>query len=309
MTSAPVHPGTQPKRRARRRCEWRNLLSAALFLAPALLIFVVFLFYPTFKTLWLSFYKTDVRGRPAVFAGLGNYIENFQSEAFLGSLWTTFLFAAMVVPATMIIALLLAMLANEKIRGTAAFRVIFAAPLAVSVAAAAVVWRLIFHPSQGVFNTLLSVSGIGPVGWLTDPSVALVSIAITTVWMSLGFNFIVLLGGLQAIPQELYESAAIDGAGRWRQFVHITVPMLSPVLFFVTIVLVIDSFQSFGQIDILTQGGPAGSTNVIVYEIYQNAFVRNQVGYASAQVIVLFLIVLVLSALQFRFGERKVHYQ
>jgi multiple sugar transport system permease protein/sn-glycerol 3-phosphate transport system permease protein len=144
---------------------------------------------------------------------------------------------------------------------------------------------------------------------VTDPKVALISVSLTTTWMHLGFNFIVLLGGLQSLPTELYESASLDGAGRWTQLRCITVPLLSPVLFFVSVVLVIDSFQSFGQVDILTQGGPAGSTNLIVYEIYQNAFVRHQVGYASAQTVILFLIVAALSIVQYRLGERRVHYQ
>jgi multiple sugar transport system permease protein/sn-glycerol 3-phosphate transport system permease protein len=215
----------------------------------------------------------------------------------------------MVVPLTIVIALCLAVLANEKLRAIPVFRTLYALPMAVSAAAAAVVWRLIFHPSQGILNAFLGVFGIDPIGWVTDPKVALISVSLTTTWMHLGFNFIVLLGGLQSLPTELYESASLDGAGRWTQLRCITVPLLSPVLFFVSVVLVIDSFQSFGQVDILTQGGPAGSTNLIVYEIYQNAFVRHQVGYASAQTVILFLIVAALSIVQYRLGERRVHYQ
>ncbi|UJP09592.1 sugar ABC transporter permease [Microbacterium sp. KUDC0406] len=297
------------RRRSRRRKEWKNLLSGLVYLAPALIVFGVFLFYPAVKTGWLSAFTTNVRGLPKAFVGFGNYIDNLTSEGFLSSLRVTLLFALMVVPVTMIVALCLAVLANEKLRGIGFFRTVYAIPLAVSSAAAAVVWRLIFHPSQGILNSLLGVFGVEPVGWLTDPNVALISVSLTTIWMHLGFNFIVLLGGLQSLPTELYESAAIDGAGRMRQLTSITLPLLSPVLFFVGIVLVIDSFQSFGQIDILTQGGPAGATNLIVYEIYQNAFVRNRVGYASAQTIVLFVIILVLTAVQYRFSERKVHYQ
>ena len=182
-------------------------------------------------------------------------------------------------------------------------------PLAISSAAAAVVWRLIFHPSQGILNTVLGAAGLPTFGWLTDPRIALISVALTTIWMHIGFTFIVLLGGLQALPTELYESAAIDGAGRRQQLRHVTLPLLSPVLFFVSVVLVINSLQSFGQIDILTGGGPAGATNLIVYEIYQNAFVQNQIGYASSQTIILFLVVMALTAVQYRVGSKKVHYQ
>ena len=302
-------PESPERRRLRRRRERRNLLSGLAYLSPVMVIFAVFLFYPAIKAGWLSFFNTNVRGLPTVFAGLGNYISTLTSDGFRQSLTVTVLFAVMVVPVTMAIALCLAVLANEKLRAMAFFRTVYALPLAISAAAAAVVWRLIFHPSQGILNAFLGIFGISPVGWVTDPNVALISVSLTTIWMHLGFNFIVLLGGLQSLPTELYESASLDGAGRWRQLRNITVPLLSPVLFFVSIVLVIDSFQSFGQIDILTQGGPAGATNLIVYEIYQNAFVHRQVGYASAQTVILFLIVAVLSAVQFRFGERKVHYQ
>lgn len=311
-TQSPPHsppPVSHARRRARRRREVRTLLSGLVYLAPALVIFAVFLFYPAIKTGWLSAFATNVRGLPTVFVGLGNYVDNLTSEAFRASLWNTLKFALMVVPTTMVLALLLAILANEKIRGSSFFRTVYALPLAVSAAAAAVVWRLIFHPSQGILNSMLGVLGVQPIGWLTDSSYALLSVALTTIWMHLGFNFIVLLGGMQSLPTELYESASIDGAGRMRQLRNITLPLLSPVLFFVSIVLVIDSFQSFGQIDILTEGGPANATNLIVYEIYQNAFVHNRVGYASAQTVVLFLIVVVLSVVQYRFGERKVHYQ
>lgn len=304
-----TRPSVTRRPSARQRRALRDLLSGLGYLSPALVIFAVFLFYPAIKTGWLSAFATNVRGLPTVFVGLGNYVDNLASDTFRASLWNTLKFAVMVVPTTMVLALFLAILASEKIRGAAFFRTVYAMPLAVSAAAAAVVWRLIFHPSQGILNAILSVFNVQPIGWLVDSKYALFAVAVTTVWMHLGFNFIVLLGGLQSVPQELYESAAIDGAGRIRQLRNITLPLLSPVLFFVSIVLVIDSFQSFGQIDILTEGGPADATNLIVYEIYENAFVHNRVGYAGAQTVVLFLIVLVLSIVQYRFGERRVHYQ
>lgn len=145
--------------------------------------------------------------------------------------------------------------------------------------------------------------------WLTDSRWALFSVALTTVWMHIGINFIILLGGLQNVSRELYESADIDGAGYWAKLFRITIPMLSPVLFFVTIIGVIGAFQTFGQIDILTGGGPAGATNIIVYSIYQEAFSYGNFGYASAQAIILFIIILIVTIINFRVGEKKVHYQ
>src|SRR5699024_1008438 len=163
-----------------------------------------------------------------------------------------------VVPATMVVALALAILANEKIRGIGFFRTVYAMPLAISSAAAAVVWRLIFHPSQGILNTILGAIGLPTFGWLTDPRIALVSVAVGPSGMHRGFSFRVPLGCLLAHPPELYESDAIDGAGRGHHLRHVTLPLVSPVLFFGRVVLVMNSLQSFGQVDILTGGGPAG---------------------------------------------------
>lgn len=300
---------TAERTRKRGHRAWLEAASGIGYLSPALLILGVFLFYPLVKTGYLSAFITNVRGDAVKLAGLGNYWNVFTSSTFLPSMRVTFLFTLMTVPCTIIIALLLAVMTNRQLRGITLFRTTYASTMAVSAAAAAVMFRALFHPSSGAFNKILGLLGMPDIGWLTDPRVALFSVALTTVWMSLGFNFLVLLGGLQSIPDELYEAAMIDGAGSWRRLVNVTIPLLSPVLMFVGIVLVIDSFQSFGQIDILTQGGPAGATNLIVYEIYQNAFPRNQVGFASAQAVVLFVIVLVLTALQFKFSEKKVHYQ
>src|SRR5699024_3261937 len=156
-----------------------------------------------------------------------------------------------------LISLFLAVLVNDKLKGSNLYKIIFSYTLGISVAASAVIFRFFYHPEIGLFNDVLSFFNLGKVGWLIDSNWALFSIAIPTIWINIGFNFIVLTGGLQNIPKELYESAQIDGAGWWRQFTNITIPQLSPVLFFVTIILVINSFQSFAQIDLMTGGGPS----------------------------------------------------
>lgn len=156
---------------------------------------------------------------------------------------------------------------------------------------------------------MLEIFGIDAIGWLTDPKWALLAVSATTIWMNLGFTFLILLGGLQSIDSYLYESADIDGASYFYKLRRITIPMLSPTLFFVITVTIINAFQTFGQIDILTQGGPQNTTNLIVYSIYREAFANYQFGTASAQSIVLFIIILVMTVLQFKLGERKVHYQ
>jgi sn-glycerol 3-phosphate transport system permease protein len=296
-------------RKRKRKKEWALFSEGLLYLLPALLILGVFLFYPMFKTLYYSFFLTSPRGLTVAFIGFENYIELFKSEIFLKSMKATLLFVLYTVPVGILLALFLAVIANEKIKGIEFFRVIFSSTLGVSVAAGATIWLFLFHPSIGLFNNILNMMGIGGVAWLTSSSWALFSVSITTIWMNVGFNFIILLGGLQNISEELYESAKIDGAGYWVQLFKITIPMLSPTLFFVIVVSLINSFQTFGQIDILTGGGPAEATNLIVYSIYKDAFVYTKFGYASAQAIILFILVLIFTTIQFKVGEKKVHYQ
>ncbi|MEC5423477.1 sugar ABC transporter permease [Virgibacillus sp. C22-A2] len=280
-----------------------------LYLLPALLLLGVFLFYPMFRTLYFSFFEVGGGGVIQGFVGWEHYADLFQSSEFRKSMMATLLFVLYTVPAEIVIALFLAVIASEKLKGIGFFRTIFASTLGVSVAAGATIFLFLFHPSLGVLNNMLGAFGINGVDWLTNSKWALVSVAITTIWMHIGINFIILLGGIQNVSRELYESAEIDGAGYWARLFKITIPMLSPVLFFVTIIAVIGSFQTFGQIDILTGGGPAGATNIIVYSIYQEAFSYGNFGYASAQAIILFIIILFVTIIQFRVGEKKVHYQ
>lgn len=289
--------------------ERRLFGTGMLYLLPAFIFLGVFLFYPIIKTLYFSFFEVAGNGQVGEFVGWSHYADLMHSEEFRKSMKGTFLFVLYTVPAEIIIALFLAVIASEKIKGIGFFRTIFASTMGVSVAAGATIFLFLFHPSLGVLNNILDVFGINGVEWLTSSKWALFSVALTTIWMHLGINFIILLGGIQNISQELYESAEIDGAGYWARLFKITIPLMSPVLFFVTIIALIGAFQTFGQIDILTKGGPAGSTNIIVYSIYQEAFHYGNFGFASAQAIVLFLIILVVTVLQFKLGEKKVHYQ
>lgn len=280
-----------------------------LYLLPAIILLGVFLFYPMFKTLYFSFFEVQGGGTVERFVGFENYISLFKSSEFKESLKATFLFVLYVVPGEVIVSLFLAVIASEKMKGMGFFRTIFSSTLGVSVAAGATIFLFIFHPSLGAINNVLGFLGFGPIEWLTSSKIALISVAITTIWMHIGINFIILLGGIQNIPEEIYESAKIDGAGYFSRLFKITIPMLSPVLFFVSMIAIIGSFQTFGQIDLLTGGGPDNSTNLIVYSIYKQAFSYGHFGFASAQAIILFLIILLATIVQFRFGERKVHYQ
>lgn len=280
-----------------------------LYLSLSLILLAVFLFYPMIMSLYYSFFEVSGGGQVGDFVGWDHYADLLQSSEFRKSMVGTLLFVLYIVPAEIIISLFLAVIASEKLKGIGFFRTIFSSTLGVSVAAGATIFLFLYHPSLGVLNHILEFLGMDSMDWLTDSRWALFSVALTTVWMHIGINFIILLGGLQNVSRELYESADIDGAGYWAKLFRITIPMLSPVLFFVTIIGVIGAFQTFGQIDILTGGGPAGATNIIVYSIYQEAFSYGNFGYASAQAIILFIIILIVTIINFRVGEKKVHYQ
>ncbi|MEW9700050.1 carbohydrate ABC transporter permease [Paenibacillus sp. SI8] len=289
--------------------KWTESLLGFMFLAPSLVLFAIFLFYPLFQSIYLSVNETDPRGRIAGYVGLDNFTAIFTSERFYKSLEVTGAFTLLTVPTGIVLALLLAALTHNHLKGMRIFQFIFSLPVVLSVSTSAVIWMMLFHPSVGMLNYMLSLLGIGPVAWLTDPRWALFSISMMTIWMNLGFNYIVLLSGLQGVPDDIYDSAKIDGAGPIRTFVQIIMPLVSPTIFFVTIVSIIGAFQSFGQIHILTRGGPANSTQFIVYSIYQDAFINYRFGIGSAQALVLFVLILILTVVQFKAFERNVHYQ
>ncbi|MGG1663799.1 carbohydrate ABC transporter permease [Brevibacillus sp. NRS-1366] len=286
-----------------------DLRTAVIFLAPSLFLFFLFTFYPLFRAAYLSAHLTDPTGAPSLFVGWENYLYLLFSPEFWNSLRVTFLFLLYTVPTSLVIGLYLALLANENLRGIGAFRVLFSSTKVISGSISAIVWSFLFHPSVGLINHLLPFFGFPPVAWLLSPEWSLFSLSVVTVWVNIGFAFLILLGGLQNIDQSLYESAGIDGAGFFYRLRNITLPMLSPTLFFLSTVMVINAFQSFGQIDILTKGGPNDSTNVIGYAIYREAFEYYQFGTASAQSMVLFLLMLVITLIQFKISEKKVHYQ
>lgn len=280
-----------------------------LYLLPTFVILSVFLFYPIWKTFQFSFSDVLDGGIVDEFVGLKHYLALFDSSSFLNSIKVSFQFVLYTVPITIILSLFLAVIANEKLKGSRFFQMIFSSQLGISGAASSAILLFFFHPTLGTINNVLGFFGIPNIQWLTSPDWALFSVALATVWMGLSLNFILLLGGLQNISVDLYESSTVDGAGYWTKLFKITLPLLSPVLFFVTIINFINAFQSFGQIHILTEGGPSEATNLIVYSIYRESFMYGNYGFASAQAVVLFLITLFVTLIQFKVGERRVHYQ
>jgi sn-glycerol 3-phosphate transport system permease protein len=287
----------------------RAVGEALLYLAPSLVLFVVFVFVPLARGVYLSLFYTTPLGNPSTFAGLDQYLELVRSATFWTGLLATFLFVLYSVPVGIVVALLLAVLVNQQLRGINVFRTLLTSTIAVSAAVGSLIWLLLFNPSLGLLNYVLSLAHLPGPNWLTDPNLAIVAVSITTIWLTLGFNVIVLLAGLQGIPEELYESAKIDGAVGIHTFRYITVPLLSPSLFFLLVVDTITVFQAFTQIHLLTRGGPVDTTRTLVYSIYLDAFQNFRFGYASVQAIVLSLLILVVTIVQFKFVEQRVHYQ
>jgi sn-glycerol 3-phosphate transport system permease protein len=281
-------------------------LSAFAYLLPALVVF-----WPLVKSVILSVQGTDILGNPSGWVGLVNYGKLFSDPDFGKVLWVTLGFTVLTVVPSIAIALLAALLLQGRIRGIRFFRTAFALPFAFSVATASVIFGVLYNPASGVLNGLLSYIGVDKVHWLTDPDLALFSVSGATVWMEIGYNLLVLSAGLGALPDDVLEAARLDGAHGWRLQRSIVMPLITPQLFFLVVVGTIHSLQSFGQIKILTVGGPEGRTTTLVYSIYEQAFANNNsnYGYASAQAMVLLLVVLVITALQFGVLERKVFYR
>jgi sn-glycerol 3-phosphate transport system permease protein len=292
---------------ARKRRRRRDAGLAYALLAPSFVVFVIFVFYPFIRNFYLGFYRTPpFPGLPKAFVGLDQYRDVLTSKYFLDSLKTTLLFLAYTVPPGIALGLGLAVLTHQKLRGVGAYRMIFSSTVVTSVAAASVIFFTLLNPQVGLFTYLLGRQG--GLSILQDPKTALIAVSVTTVWQNIGLSFILMSAGLQAIPDELYEAARVDGASAWSRFRNVTVPMLSPTIFFASVMGGILAFSAFGQIDILTEGGPLNKTNVLVYAIYQQVFKNNNEGMASVLAVALFFVVFVLTLAQIRLLERRVTY-
>lgn len=292
-----------------KRREWADWLQGYAFLAPSFVILGIFVYFPVLYAAWLSLWRWRIlRGEPA-FIGLDNYAFLFSSEDFWQAMWNTFYFAGGSIPTGMVAALAIALLLNRQLRGLAIYRTAYFLPTITSLVAVSIVWLWIYHPDVGLANYLLSLIGLPNVRWLNAPQSAMPALIILGIWRGLGYNVIIYLAGLQNIPLHLYEAAKIDGANRWQLFRHVTWPLLTPTSFFIFIIAVINSFQSFTQIDVMTQGGPVGSTTVIVYYLYKQAFQQFTMGYGSAIAMVLFAMILVLTLIQMKVLGPRVHYQ
>lgn len=284
-----------------------------MLLAPSLVILSVFVIYPLGRAVWLGQQRCDAQGKHCRSNGWDQYIDVIRSNEFRDAVVVTFKFAVITVPIGLGLGIGLAALADKYLRGMAAFRTIFSSTVATSVAVASLMWFFLLQPSVGVLSNLQWLSDLFPVikqpGLLEDEGTALPAVAASTIWASLGFTFILITAGLQAVPRDLHEAAAIDGAGGVRRFWSITLPLLGPTLLFVVIVLTTNAFQAYGQIDLLTDGGPRASTTVLTYLTYgPQSPIRDDAGLKSTVAVLLFLMLLALSAIHLRILGRRVHY-
>ncbi|MCS6853646.1 MAG: sn-glycerol-3-phosphate ABC transporter permease UgpA [Elioraea sp.] len=279
-----------------------------LLLLPQLAITVVFFFLPAGQAIWFSFLRQDAFGIRTEFVGFENFVELFQDPLYRESIWITLVFSFWVTLLAMSVALGLAVFADRQIRGATAYKTLLIWPYAIAPAVAAVLWIFIFHPQIGLLGRFLN--GIG-IRWdyKLNGTQALITVIIASAWKQVSYNFLFFLAGLQSIPRSVLEAAAIDGASPARRFWTVVFPLLSPTTFFLLVInLTYAFFDTFGVIDALTKGGPAKATTTLIYRAYIDGRVNLDLGSSSAQSVVLMLAVIALTALQFRFIERKVHY-
>ena len=282
-------------------------------LAPSLILLSVFVLYPLVRAVWLGQQRCDAQGNNCTSSGWIQYVDVIRSNEFRDAVVVTSKFALITVPIGLALGVGLAALADKYVRGVGAFRAIFSSTVATSVAVASLMWFFLLQPSLGVLSNVGWLSDLFPVikqpGVLNDQGTALPSVAASSIWASLGFTFILVTAGLQAIPRDLHEAAAIDGATGARRFWSITIPLLGPTLLFVVIVLTTRAFQAYGEIDLLTNGGPNDSTTVLTYLTYGRLSpINNDAGLKATVAVLLFLMLLVLSTIQLRGIGRRVHY-
>ncbi len=287
---------------------WRRAAVAALFLAPSLVPLFAFVLIPMVASLGLTAFQWNLL-QPPRFVGLDNFARLASDRAFHAAVLHTLQFVAGYLPLVMVGGLAIALALHRSARGIGLFRTAYFLPVVTSWVVVALMWQWLLNPSTGLVNWLLGLVGIQGPGWWTDPGWAMPSIILASAWKDLGFVMVIFLAGLQAIPTDYYEAAAIDGAGRWSRLRHITLPLLSPATFFVVVISLINSFQVFDQVWVMTGGGPAGASTVVVTEVVRSAFSYGLFGYAAAMSWVLFAAILAVTLVQFRLQRRWVTYE
>jgi len=281
-----------------------------LLILPSIAVIFIFLIYPFAESVWGSFYITSFFGDKKLFVGLANYLELFRSADYLRSVTVTLYFSSFVVLIGLSASLGIALLLNQRIGGLGIYQIALVWTYSISPAVAGVIWSLLFAPATGLLPWLVKLVAPGyTLNWMTNPTLALLVVALAATWKMLGYNIVFFLAGLQNIPEELTDAARVDGAGPWQTFRLITLPMLSPTTTFLLFMNMLYAFfQVFGLIDIMTQGGPGNATNLLVYNLYRDAFIHLNSGRANAQSVIIFIVIAIAAMLQLRVATRKAAY-
>ena len=291
-----------------RKVVFNQRLLPYLLLLPQMAITIVFFFWPAGQAVWFAFLRQDAFGIRTTFVGFENFTDLFADPLYLDTIRNTAVFSTGVTVIALAVALLLAVLADKQIKGAGGYRTLLIWPYAIAPAIAAVLWIFLFHPSIGLIGRALNDAGL-PFDYKLNGNQAMLVVILASAWKQVSYNFIFFLAGLQSIPKAVLEAAAIDGARATRRFWTIVFPLLSPTTFFLLVVnLVYAFFDTFGVIDALTKGGPAKATETLIYRAYVDGRVNLDLGSSSAQSVVLMIVVILLTAIQFRYVERRVHY-
>lgn len=290
----------------------RKALWGMALVAPNVLGLMFFFGIPVLMAFFTSFQEWNAL-RPPQFIGIDNFTRLADDPAFRQAFLNTLKLLVLIIPAEVILALAVAAMLNQPLRGRGFYRMLFFLPVITSTVAASIVWSSVFQPRYGVLSKLLEPFGLGETRWLVEPGLVLIPIAVVAIWQRLGFDMVLFLAGLQTIPLELYDAARIDGANRWQRFLHVTLPLLSPTTFLVIVLAVISGFQTFDQVYVMTlrivPGGVGGSATTLSYYLYRRAFTFSEYGYASAIALVLFLVILVVTLFQLRIQRLWVYYE
>lgn len=279
------------------------------FILPALIPLCVFWIYPICKAIWISFTDWDFMSTSIHFKGLENYMAVLKDPRFYEALRNTVIFTAGTLIPTICLGLLLALALSRKFHGSEILKFILFSPWITPTVAISIVWTWIYQPDGGLANQILALFHLPGLKWISSSDTAMLSVIIVTVWKSLGYAMIFYLSALEKVPKDLYEASAIDGAHSIRQFFDITIPSISPTTFFLTVITMINSLQAYDQIQILTQGGPSGSTRTLLYMYYQLGFQEFSMGKASAVAAIMMIITVILSLVQFRYSKKWVNYE
>lgn len=295
-------------KRSRKRSEIRNLGAVLLFVLPALIPLFNFWIYPILRSVWLSFTDWDFMTPDYNFIWFKNYMSLLKDSRFYEALWNTLVFTAGTLFPTIIGGLGLALLLRRNFKGSGVFKFVLFSPWITPTVAISIVWTWIFREDGGLANQVLGLFGLPALKWISSSDTAMLSVIIVTVWKSLGYAMIFYLSALEKVPEELYEASALDGAKPWRQFLDMTLPGISPTTFFLMIITMVNSLQAYDQIQILTQGGPSGSTRTLLYMYYQLGFQEFKMGQATATAVIMIIITVILSLAQFTASKKWVHY-